>query len=385
MDTVEHLNDLIGRIYDAGSDLAAWRQVLTDICRWAGGDVGQILVFEATAPAPFFNVAVGYDAEVHARYLRDYALEDPRLPAWRRLPPTVQPCHHVVDPDWFDRQDFGAFLDENGCRWTMAAIDPAFDGVAGMSVRRPRRDGPFTPDEVRRFDLLVPHIRRSLVLLQRIEGLAGRARVAEDVLDRFDRAVVLLGADGRVVHVNAMADQLFESGRLQLRGRRLQSADPGEATALRGLIAATLEPGPRSHGVRLLAGGGTAAPLIASGCRLPDRRPAAFAEPQAVAALFLTPNGGGRDDLGHVLPALFGLSRAEVRLAAALHEGFSLSEIAEQLELSRETLRTQLRSVFDKTGTRRQGTLIRLLTDLARESRLARRAAGVMADTARPQ
>jgi DNA-binding CsgD family transcriptional regulator len=214
------------------------------------------------------------------------------------------------------------------------------------------------------------------------------------VLDRFDRAVILLGADGRVVHVNAMADQLFESGRLQLRGRRLHSADAGEATALRGLIAATLEPGARAHGVRLLAGG-TAAPLIASGCRLPDRRPAAFAEPQAVAALFLTPNGGSRDDfgpsggsrddLGGVLPALFGLSRAEVRLAAALHEGFSLSEIAEQLELSRETLRTQLRSVFDKTGTRRQGTLIRLLTDLARESRLARRAAGVMADTARPQ
>jgi DNA-binding CsgD family transcriptional regulator len=383
MDTVGHLSDLIGRIYDAGADLAAWRQVLTDICHWAGGGVGQILVFEAGAPAPLFNVAVGYDAEAHARYLRDYALQDPRLPAWRRLPPTVQSCHHVVDPAWLDRQDFGAFLDDNGCRWTMAAIDPAFDGVAGMSVRRPRRDGPFTPEETGRFDLLVPHIRRSLVLMQRLEGLAGRAGIAEDVLDRFDRAVVLLGADGRVVHVNAMAGRLIESGRLQLRGRRLRSADPGEATALRGLIAATLEPGPRAAGVRLLAGGGTA--LIASGCRLPDRRPAALAVPQAAAVLFLTPSGGNHDDLTQVLPALFGLSRAEVRLAAALHDGFSLSEIAEQLELSRETLRTQLRSVFDKTGTRRQGTLIRLLTDLAREGRLARRAAGVMADTARPQ
>ncbi|WP_343717792.1 helix-turn-helix transcriptional regulator [Inquilinus sp.] len=383
MDTVEHLSDLIGRIYDAGSDLTAWQQVLTDICHWAGGDFGQILVFEAGALAPFFNVAVGYDAAAHARYLRDYALQDPRLPAWRRLPPTVQPCHLVVDPAWLDRQDFGAFLDENNCRWTMAAIDPAFDGVAGMSVRRPRRAGPFTPEEAGRFDLVVPHIRRSLALTQRIEGLAGRARAAEDVLDRFDRAVVLLGADGRVVHVNAMAVRLVEGGRLQLRGSRLRSADPAEATALRGLIAATLEPGPRTGGVKLLAGGGV--PLIASACRLPDRRPAGFAMPRAAAALFLTPSGAGSDDFGDVLPALFGLSRAEVRLAAALHDGFSLSEIAGQLGLSRETLRTQLRSVFDKTGTRRQGTLIRLLTDLARESRLARRAAGVMTDTARPQ
>ncbi|OWJ58689.1 helix-turn-helix transcriptional regulator [Inquilinus limosus] len=382
MDTIDPLSDLIGRVYDAGTDPAAWQQALTEICRWAGGDVAQILVFEAGAPAPFFNVAVGYDAAAHARYLRDYALQDPRLPAWRRLPPTVQPCHHVVDPAWLDRQDFGAFLDESNCRWTMGAIDPAFAGVAGISVRRPRRAGPFTPEEVRRFDLVVPHIRRSLALMQRIEGLAGRARAAEDVLDRFDRAVVLLGADGRVVHVNALADRLIESGRLQLRGRRLRSADPGEAAALRGLIAATLEPGPRSGGVKLLAAG---VPLIASACRLPDCRPAALAAPQAAAALFLAPGGGGRDDFGDILPALFGLSRAEVRLAAALHEGFSLSEIAERLELSRETLRTQLRSVFDKTGTRRQGPLIRLLTDLARESRLVRRAAGVMADTARPQ
>ncbi|MFE0758484.1 helix-turn-helix transcriptional regulator [Inquilinus sp. NPDC058860] len=374
MDTFEQLNDLIGRIYDAGADHVAWQHVLTDICRWTGGEVAQILVLESAAAVPVFNVAVGYDAAAHARYLRDYALEDPRLPAWRRLPPTVHLCHEVVDPAWFDRQDFGAFLDENGCRWTMGAIDPVFDGVAGMSVRRPRRAGPFTPEEGRRFGLLVPHIRRSLALVQRLDGLAARARLAEDVLDRLDRAVVLLAANGRVVHVNAMADRLFEAGRLQLRGNRLDSADPAEAVALRALIAATLDPRPGGGSVKLLSGTAGAPPLIASGCRLPDRRPAAVAAPQAVAALFLTRLGASRDDFGQVLPALFGLSRAEVRLAAALHEGLSLSEIAGQLDVSRETLRTQLRSVFDKTGTRRQGTLIRLLGDLARESRLARRA-----------
>lgn len=375
MGELDRLSDLIGRIYDAGTDPDAWRPVLVEICRWTGGEVAQILVLEATAAAPFFTVAVGYDAAAHARYLRDYALEDPRLPAWRRLPPTVHLCHQVVDAAWFDRQDFGAFLDENGCRWTMGAIDPDFDGVAGMSVRRPRRAGPFTPEEAQRFDLLVPHIRRALALTQRLDGLAGRARLAEDVLDRLDRALVLLAANGRVVHVNAMADRLFESGRLQLRGSRLDSADPAEAAALRGLIAAVLNPGSSVGPVRLLSGT-AGAPLIASGCRLPDRRPAAVAAPQAVVALFLSPIGDNRDDLGQVLPGLFGLSRAEARLAVALHDGFSLSEIAGQLQLSRETLRSQLRSVFDKTGTRRQGTLIRLLTDLARESRLARQSSG---------
>jgi DNA-binding CsgD family transcriptional regulator len=375
MDSLEQLNDLIGRIYDAGTDIQAWQSVLTDVCRWAGGEMAQIIMLGSAPASPFFNVAIGLDAEAQARYLRDYALQDPRLPAWRRLPPTVQFCHEVVDPAWFDRQDFSAFLDDNDCRWTMAAIDPTFDGISGTSVRRPRRAGPFTPEEARRLGLLVPHIRRSLALVQRLDGAAGRARLAEDMLDRLDRAVVLLTANGRVAHVNAMADRLFEEGRLQLRSNRLESADPAEATVLRGLIAAALEPASRAALTRLLPGGAGGGPLVASACRLPSRRPAALAAPQAVAALFLTPIGASRADFGQLLPALFGLSRAEVRLAEALHEGFSLSEIAERLELSRETLRSQLRSVFGKTGTRRQGALIRLLADLAREGRLARRAA----------
>ena len=38
--------------------------------------------------------------------------------------------------------------------------------------------------------------------------------------------------------------------------------------------------------------------------------------------------------------------------------GKSLAEIGDELKLSRETLKSQLRSLFNKTDTRRQGELI---------------------------
>jgi DNA-binding CsgD family transcriptional regulator len=65
-----------------------------------------------------------------------------------------------------------------------------------------------------------------------------------------------------------------------------------------------------------------------------------------------------------VLWTLFGLTGAEARLTGKLMEGYSLSEISELSGLSRETVKSQMSAVFAKTGTRRQGELIRLLSRL---------------------
>src|SRR5262249_3847320 len=59
--------------------------------------------------------------------------------------------------------------------------------------------------------------------------------------------------------------------------------------------------------------------------------------------------------------AAFGLTPAEARVACDLLEGQSLSDISDARGIGRETLRTQLRNVFDKTGVRRQADLVKVL------------------------
>ncbi len=61
------------------------------------------------------------------------------------------------------------------------------------------------------------------------------------------------------------------------------------------------------------------------------------------------------------LRTLFRLTPAEVKLATVLLEGKSLSEAANLNQVGRETVRSQLKSIFIKTGTRRQSELIGLL------------------------
>jgi DNA-binding CsgD family transcriptional regulator len=66
-----------------------------------------------------------------------------------------------------------------------------------------------------------------------------------------------------------------------------------------------------------------------------------------------------------LLADVFGLSLAEARLAQQIARGDSLEEIAKCASIKISTARSQLASVFAKTGTQRQAKLVALLCRLA--------------------
>ena len=68
---------------------------------------------------------------------------------------------------------------------------------------------------------------------------------------------------------------------------------------------------------------------------------------------------------GASLAQLFGLTPAEALLASELARGYSLDEAAGHLNVSRNTARSQLQSIFMKTGVNRQGELVRMLLSSA--------------------
>ena len=67
---------------------------------------------------------------------------------------------------------------------------------------------------------------------------------------------------------------------------------------------------------------------------------------------------------------LFGLTPAEGKLATLLMQGKSLEDTSNELSITRETARTHLKRIFDKTSTHRQGELIRLLLTSVPQVRL---------------
>ncbi len=77
------------------------------------------------------------------------------------------------------------------------------------------------------------------------------------------------------------------------------------------------------------------------------------------------------EETGRIWDALrhsFGLTPAELRLAGRLRDGRSLKEASEDLGLSFNTVRNQLRAIFEKMGLKRQSELIQALSALSRVS-----------------
>lgn len=77
------------------------------------------------------------------------------------------------------------------------------------------------------------------------------------------------------------------------------------------------------------------------------------------AIIFISEAGAAVRTLGKILSAQYGLTQAEARLVSALAAGETLAEYANARTLSLNTVKTHLKSIFDKTGHKRQSELIR--------------------------
>ena len=80
------------------------------------------------------------------------------------------------------------------------------------------------------------------------------------------------------------------------------------------------------------------------------------------AVLFVDdPNDAGSPASIDLYSQTFRLTPAEARLAVHLASGASLTETADEFGVTHNTVRAQLRAIFDKTETHRQSDLVRLL------------------------
>jgi DNA-binding CsgD family transcriptional regulator len=107
-------------------------------------------------------------------------------------------------------------------------------------------------------------------------------------------------------------------------------------------------------------------PLLATGIRLSAISPDVFARCQVVLIFFDL--NAHPQPLDNVLRQSFGLSAAETRLAMGLATGKSISVLAEDLNISKQTARHELKSVFAKLSVHRQSELVALLSLLPRST-----------------
>lgn len=171
------------------------------------------------------------------------------------------------------------------------------------------------------------------------------------VFEQSSHPIVLLDEERRIVAANAAAAELWGSARADMVGRSIvDSIDPGERARAAREWRAFLSSGEYSGSRRLLRADGT--PVLVS---FAARR--APIDGRALSVYVLTPaqvgatEGAGR---GTQLP----LTERERQVITLIALGRETDEIAAELHISRETVRSHVRNAMSKLGVHTRAQLV---------------------------
>lgn len=356
-------DDLIDRIYESSFVPELWPGILDALSNIADARGGVLFaahsrVLNWTASA---NLADTFKVYVEDGWLRRCT----RRACWlNHARPGFLVEHDIWKQEELESNPiYRDFLLPRGLGWSAgtALPMPTGDNII-FSLERDFAKGPVERERIGVLDSLRPHLARSALVSARLR--LEHARGAADTLALIGLPAVVLDQDGAVMWANQLAEQLpdFVHWRTNNRMAFIDSA----ANALLG--EAIREPGAGDGAERAVqsfpvrSGDGTSTRVAHV---LPIRRTARDIFERCNTVVVLTPVTLSQAPPVELVRSLFDLTPAEARIARSLSAGETLDEIAETGGVSRNTVRTQLRGVMEKTGCTRQAELVSLLANLS--------------------
>jgi len=368
MSEAEQLSALIGEIYDAALDPALWPQVLPKSAQFVGGRAASLFSKDAASKSGDVAYDCGIDPYYRQLYFDKYIKLDP-LTIGHFFAEVEQPVAVA------DIMSYDEFLETRAYQeWGRpqglvdvlnVALDKTATSAAMYCVFRHARDGRVDEQMRRRMRLIVPHLRRAVLIGKVIDLKTAEADSLADSVDGISAAMFLVDASTRIVYANASGHAMLAQGSvLRAVGGKLLTKDASAEQALNE-VCAMAERGDAAVGAK-----GIAIPLTAiEGTRyvahvLPltsGARRRAGATYAAAAAVFVHKAALDTPSPQEVIAKLYKLTPTELRVLLAIMQVGGVSEVAETLGIAESTVRTHLLRLFAKTGAKRQSDLIKLV------------------------
>lgn len=367
------LNDLILRIYDAVQDDTLWPSIIHELARLVEAE--DSLLFSSQLlqnnPLSLLSMLSAYDhadSDSWAAYSSYFWQYNVWEQGYRKL--GMQKAGCIIQGDQVIER--GAFLKtemfcdfikpmHSGMGVNLVAV--LFDGSAPdhypqmqLSLVKPSGAEAFTQEDERLIRQLLPHMQRALHLRWKMTEERQNQGLKEQALDHIATAVILTDAMGRLVFANRKAELMLRcGGNPALLNGYLCGVTADENNAIKQAIrqaqagiGSTLRLGNAAPiGTRVA----TFSPISATNCEH-------LSMSAHVMVMIAEPNQHASGDFG-AFAKLYKLTTAETRVLKHLLQQQSTQEMAETLQISMNTLRTQLKALFAKTHTKNQRELIK--------------------------
>lgn len=351
------LSRLIESIYDCTIDPALWPSTLEQIAWTLDSVAGTLNVLDMVTGAEQTLVHTGISDKYQELYTKRYQGCDV-FAHDMLVQPIDQPATSdelISEIELLESRIYREWAAPQGFRHVMlTTLIRTQARMAFIGVTRRASQPRYTAEDKECMSLLAPHLRRAITIADLIEQKGAERDDLAATLDALTTAALVFGNDGRLVYTNAAAVSLLAREDLLLA--RIGSVEPWDrtaATAFRSMIIGA------SGGTITLdrRGGGKA---MLSALPLGGRRRRYPARNSARLALFVQDNPCGPHAI-EVLGQAYGLTGAELRVLLGLADDATPADIAQRYGIAASTVRTHLKSLFAKTGAKRQKDLVKLL------------------------
>ncbi|WP_101759710.1 helix-turn-helix transcriptional regulator [Oceanicoccus sp. KOV_DT_Chl] len=234
---------------------------------------------------------------------------------------------------------------------------------ASFRLSRRAEHKPFDQQQKDFCALLIPHLQQAITIHSRLNELESERSLYASAVGQMSVATLLLNDKQQVIKTNGIAKQLLaQKDGVKLRANKLELDNNHANTQLREIINKALQEQPSCSLVQAMSVPRTAgkSPLGLIIRPIPINE---WAEDQSnpTIAIFISDPEQKSQASQHILSQLFNLTAAESRLALLLANGLSLDEAVAKQNISRNTGRAHLRSIFAKTEVKQQTQLVSLI------------------------
>jgi DNA-binding CsgD family transcriptional regulator len=347
---------LLGSLFSSLLDDEPWAGFLDHLSRSASASWATLILTPRSADQPGMILTPGADPDVGRDYASRLFVGDPftGLPEGK-----VMHFREFVSADVLSRNaPYREFLSQTSSDEVLGVDIADRNGMElRLRLTRGRDEPPFRHRDFVHLERLVPHLRIALRLFDRLAAGEAEQRIYAGAIAQMAVGIIILDRNGKVIRLNARASTILaERDGIQLRGDMVVLDDPELG---RQLHARLLKPEetpltlrlerPSGHGDLLLVVGDANAPGYVT----------AGGGPASV--LFLNDPGSTPRVSPDAIRDLLGLTQSEATITAEMANGASLSDTAVRLGISPNTVRAHLRSIFAKTGVKRQSQLVQLV------------------------
>ncbi len=379
---------LIPQIYDSAEQPETWPEIL-DIAKnafrasSAAYTLEQLLGKESRITA-----SSGVDPRLQPEYENYYYSVDPIM---ERMRPSLAPgrifASHQICPDRvlstseYERD----FLRRYDVYYVLTGVVGRNAERAGLiHFMRPSRMGPFEDEERSALEFLIPHFNRAARLANVFTAISH----LRECLDSIPVGVLVLRKDASVVELNEMAARIIEQndGISIIRGRltlALQSEQRRFASLLTSEAGIPFREIENDTTTMLINRPSAKRSYFAMVTRLPEPR-VNLLEASSLATFCIADPEMLPACSSDVLRQAFGLTPSEAELALGVVKGSQLTDLCQELKITRNTARAHLRSIFARVGVKRQAELVSVLirtlalSPLARTGKAQRRGANLV-------